>query len=386
MLLSQKPLLARLRHALSLEECGKLRRALLDAVVFFNSSGANVTSYAEFQSPFAAVRPVYRMQNERHLTVFFPHPTATMEVLYKRVAAVLGVPHYNVEAVYHLYAPGAPFANLHLDNFNAALHPHRLYSFTVFLDHMEDGGTVFPLLLKGMNGDDIPASPAAMEENEVDRWQDLLNRSFARQRDGGYAFRILDTENFGRDEKEWHAFARRTVDAARVLCDGGAYTQFPVVPERGTAYMWSNYKTSGEDDVRTIHAGCGSSRSFKMIVTIWIRDAAGPFVEQEAFWDPLDESGGQDFFGLQRRMEQQQLQDFRLYFLQQLYHLQREATFDVEGPEAAERETQAQQQHLWHLQTDPAVWSHQGKQEKLREDLGGYRFFAKKFRAKPHPA
>ena len=47
---------------------------------------------------------------------------------------------HSLKAIYHLYKPNAELANLHLDNFNKYLWPHRFMSASLFLDDYEDGG------------------------------------------------------------------------------------------------------------------------------------------------------------------------------------------------------------------------------------------------------
>lgn len=69
--------------------------------------------------------------------------------------------HSGAQAIYHLYEPGALPANLHLDNFNKFLFPHRYASLSVFFDD-DDGGCAAP-----------PSSVAGSGSFEIDVTSEL---------------------------------------------------------------------------------------------------------------------------------------------------------------------------------------------------------------------
>lgn len=369
-LLSQLPLLARFRHVLDAEECAYLRRIVLDSIVFFNDTSISGEMrhggrMLEFQRE---VTPTYHMPNEMQVSLSFPRPPAVMCRLYERLAQQVGAHTDNIEAIYHLYAPGAMPTNLHLDNFNAALFPHRVASFSVFLEDLEDGGTVFPLLLAGTGGPEAraPASPVALEDEEVARWAARLGNATSPGslglRAGGYADRRVEA-----DEAE--PFLARALAAARVLCSGGRRLQEPAVPERGTAYMWWNTRPDGTEDPRSAHAACGARRDLKVLVTVFVRDAPGPF-GHGGFWDPLverPEVGGAE---TQRRLEMQQFQDFRLFHLERLYHAQGRAVLELAGIEAAGRLVEEQKLHQRALAADEVHHELLRRQDDLRHEHG----------------
>ncbi|CAE7772752.1 unnamed protein product, partial [Symbiodinium pilosum] len=76
--------------------------------------------------------------------------------------------------------PSALPANLHLDNFNKYLWPHRFMSVSLFLDDYEDGGTVFPLLLNTF-GQSVGTNRVASEHHEIEAWQRALNAERTQQ-------------------------------------------------------------------------------------------------------------------------------------------------------------------------------------------------------------
>uniref|UniRef100_A0A7S4V2Q1 Prolyl 4-hydroxylase alpha subunit domain-containing protein n=1 Tax=Alexandrium monilatum TaxID=311494 RepID=A0A7S4V2Q1_9DINO len=340
-LLSRAPVLMRLRGVLDAAECAAVRRLLLDAVLYFNDTWADgtVRPGAERLGLGEAPRPRYRMQQELQLTLFFERPPEVLETLHRRIANVVNVTPAQVEAIYHVYAPGARPSNLHLDNFNAFLYPHRMGSVSVFFDDLEDGGTIFPLLLP--HGDGFgTASEVAWEADEVALWQAQIAESFADPTNiaRGYLCRRVQAE-------ESHPFRRRTFEAALAMCRGGRASQHPVLPERGAAYVWRNFAAGGTDDVRTVHAGCGASESFKTLGTLFLRSGPGPFAEHGAFWDPLEELADPTS-EKQRQVEMLELQHFRLQHLVSLYELQREAEHQLFGVDAAQRLCARQQVHL----------------------------------------
>lgn len=331
--LSHRPWVYRFRNVLDHKQSARVRQLVLDAIVFFNDTARDgaVRPGARALNLGDPRRPRYRMQNERQLSLYFHDPPPVLAELYSRVARIAGVHPSSIEAIYHLYAPGALPANLHLDNFNKFLFPHRFASMSVFFDDAKDGGTVFPLLSR-------PGGPAvATEDAEVAAWHDLINSTRMDPASDGYAFRRVD-------EDERHAFRRRALNTAVEMCRAGRAAQEPVVPVRGSAYMWKNYLDNGEDDVRTIHAGCGSSADFKILGTFFVRDWPGPFQEHITFWDALD-TREEYIDELQRQLEVQYLHSFRLRHLKDLYRQQREVMYELLGDRGAAWQAARQQLH-----------------------------------------
>lgn len=263
-----------------------------------------------------------------------------MMELYRRIGKLVQVDPSNLEAIYHLYAPGAEPANIHLDNFNKFLFPHRYASISMFFEDQEEGATVFPLLRAT---DQSPASPVATAQDDIMAWHSLINATRMEPGSDGYAYRRVDGS-------EWHPFRRHAFQAALAMCRGGHETQGPVFPEKGTAYMWKNYLTNGEDDLRTIHAGCGSTTEFKILGTFFLRDWPGPYQEHSSFWDLQEEnekeSGMDEVEELRRLVEMSSLQSFRIRHMEELYAEQRKIAKELQGPRAAERLLQQQKQHL----------------------------------------
>lgn len=254
-----------------------------------------------------------------------------MNQLIERVGKIAGVHPNNVEPIYHLYVPATLPSNLHLDNFNKYLFPHRYLSVSLFLDDHEDGGTVFPLMLDSF-GDTGGSTTLALDNDEVQKWQWVLNEERLQQvrnDSEAYAHRRVDLD-------EPMGFRHRLLEAAQLMCRSGRMAQMPVLPEKGTMYLWFNYLPNGEDDVRSIHAGCSSSVSYKMLGAFFLRDAAGPFPEHDSFWHP-SKVRQQANDELQRQVEMMAVNAFRFDHIAALFNMERHAVFELHGAAEAVR-------------------------------------------------
>ena len=186
------------------------------------------------------------MQNREQLSLYFENPPPIMQELYSRIAKLQNIHVSNIEAIYHLYAPGGQAANLHMDNFNKFLFPHRFASSSMFFDDYEDGGTVFPLLVPQDPEKDLLNTSVAADTAEVMRWHAQINAS--RETDdphSNFAGRRVMAD-------ETDAFRRRALQEARERCSRAGSARDPVTPKRGSVYIWRNYLANGEDDVRSI--------------------------------------------------------------------------------------------------------------------------------------
>ncbi|CAE7224010.1 unnamed protein product [Symbiodinium natans] len=337
-MLSLNPKVLRIRNMLTHKECALLRWLMLEAVIYFGDSSEFVFTRPgalNASSGFGRLgkRPLLRMQDTDQLSFYFPEPPDFLVAMMERVAQTFGVHPNNVEAIYHLYLPSAMPANLHLDNFNKYLWPHRFQSVSLFLDDYEDGGTVFPLLLDtfGRAGK-VSHMGVAAEHDEVLAWQQALNDS-RNQRV------TSDTEAYVHrrvDSNEPSEFRQRVLEAARDMCRHGRAAQAPVLPERGTLYLWFNYLENGEDDVRTIHAGCSSSKEYKMIGTMFLRDGSGPFREHDSFWD-FSVGRAHEAEEIRRRLEMVAVARFRFDHIAALFNLERQSVFELHGGAEAVR-------------------------------------------------
>ncbi|CAJ1364982.1 unnamed protein product [Effrenium voratum] len=135
------------------------------------------------------------------------------------------------------------------------------------------------------------------------------------------------------------------------MCRHGRAAQMPVLPEKGTMYLWFNYLQNGEDDVRTIHAGCSARNDYKMLGAFFLRDASGPFREHEAFWHPFQRREHQ-VQETQRQMEIITVQKFRLNHIAALFELERKAVFELHGGQAAVRLASFHQEYARRLLHD----------------------------------
>lgn len=365
-ILAEAPWVARVRNILSAKESALVRRLVYDAVVYFNDTSATheVRQGARALNPGSTLRPRYRMQNERQLSLYFERPPEVMMELYRRVGRVINIDPSNMEAIYHLYAPGALPANVHMDNFNKLLFPHRFASLSVFFEDLEDGGTVFPLYEQRQTAEDEPeALPIAVERQEVARWHGLVNATRMDPYSDGYAYRRVES-----DESDW--FRRRTFEVAGAMCRGGRSKQGLVIPERGTMYIWKNYLANGEDDVRTMHAGCGASKSMKILGTLFMRDWPGPYQEHNSFWDPLIQREDR-VEELQRELEGNALQSFRIRNLKELYEQQRKAMAELQGPRAAAWLQNKQRKHLDSLMEEQVDEDSRARIEAMADRYSG---------------
>ncbi|CAE7768074.1 unnamed protein product [Symbiodinium sp. CCMP2456] len=351
-LLSVRPKVLRISNMFTHKECALLRWLMLEALIYFGDSSEMVTTRpgsVNSSSGFGNLgkRPLMRMQDPDQLSFYFQEPPDFMIAMMQRVGAMVGVHPNNVEAIYHLYKPNAELANLHLDNFNKYLWPHRFMSASLFLDDYEDGGTtgtegtVFPLFLDTISGDgEVGVSSVAQEHDEVRAWQRALN-------DAPMHSVASDTEAYAHrrvDSREPGEFRQRVLQAAKDMCRLGRPAQIPVLPAKGTMYLWFNYLDNGEDDVRTIHAGCSSSASYKMIGTMFLRDGSGPFREHDSFWNPAvkKEDEAEE---ARRTIEATQASHFRFHHIPALFDLERQSVFELHG--GAEAVRLARFQHLY---------------------------------------
>eukprot|EP00439_Symbiodinium_sp_Y106_P075152 s416_g14.t2 len=370
------------QHGMSLSR--KLREAprRLEALIYFGDSSEMVTTRPGFvnsSSGFGNLgkRPLMRMQDPDQLSFYFQEPPDFMIAMMQRVGTMFGVHPNNVEAIYHLYKPNAELANLHLDNFNKYLWPHRFMSASLFLDDYEDGGTVFPLS-RGTHcpalrptcglifaprcccGDgDVGVSSVAQDHDEVRAWQRALN-------DARMHRVASDTEAYAHrrvDSREPGEFRQRVLQAAKDMCRLGRPAQIPVLPAKGTMYLWFNYLDNGEDDVRTIHAGCSSSASYKMIGTMFLRDGSGPFREHDSFWNPTVKKGD-EAEEVRRTIEATQASHFRFSHIAALFDLERQSVFELHG--GAEAVRLARFQHRY-----TAVLIQQEADERLYSQYAG---------------
>lgn len=312
-----------------------MRGLIVDAIAYFNDTSIDGRTRVGAKEIDENYRPKFRMNNAQQLSLYFPNPPPIMVKLYNRLSFLIQVHANNIEAIYHVYAPRTLPINLHMDNFNRFLYPHRYGSVSMFFDEMKDGGTVFPLLACQLQG----FSNFGREHQQIERWHYLVNASRMDPdgRDGGYSFRRVESD-------EADPFRKKTLDMAIEMCENGRAAQQPVVPEMGTAYMWRNYDRKGEDDVRTVHAGCGSSQGLKIIGTFFIRDGPGPFQEQSNFWDlwePVKDLEEEN----RRLVEAQSLHYFRLNHMHLLYSSQREVARILGGEKAANELEQMQTKH-----------------------------------------
>ncbi|CAE7376842.1 unnamed protein product [Symbiodinium sp. CCMP2592] len=385
-LLSVRPKVLRITHMFTPKECALLRWLMLEALIYFGDSSEMVTTRpgsVNSSSGFGNLgkRPLMRMQDPDQLSFYFqetkrfcgvglgcqisidvpqPEPPDFMIAMMQRVGTMVGVHPNNVEAIYHLYKPNAELANLHLDNFNKYLWPHRFMSASLFLDDYEDGGTVFPLFLDTISGDgDVGVSSVAQEHDEVRAWQRALN-------DARMHRVASDTEAYAHrrvDSGEPGEFRQRVLQAAKDMCRLGRPAQIPVLPAKGTMYLWFNYLDNGEDDVRTIHAGCSSSASYKMIGTMFLRDGSGPFREHDSFWNPtvkkVDKAEE-----VRRTIEATQASHFRFSHIAALFDLERQSVFELHGGAEAVRLARFQ-----HLYTDVLI--QQEADERLYSQYAG---------------
>ncbi|CAK9067302.1 Uncharacterized protein SCF082_LOCUS34089, partial [Durusdinium trenchii] len=342
-LLSVSPKIIRFRGLLSAQECALIRFLMLEALIYFGDTspwvalrpGADVLQNAseEMHQRFGdlGARPLLRSQDSGHLSFYFIEPPDFMVRMIQRVAKMSGVHPNNVEPIYHIYVPGSVPANLHLDNFNKYLFPHRHLSVSLFLDDYEDGGTVFPLLLDSFGGTG-GSSLLALEHEEIESWQRVLNEERMLQvaNDAhAYAHRRVD-------KNEDNSFRHRVLKEAQEMCRRGRTAQIPVLPEKGTMYLWFNYLSNGEDDVRSLHAGCSSSTGYKMIGAFFLRDGSGPFREHDSFWHPV-QPRKHEVDELQRQMEMITVLGFRFDHIAALFNLERQAVFELLGAQAAVR-------------------------------------------------
>eukprot|EP00929_Paragymnodinium_shiwhaense_P084345 TRINITY_DN45090_c0_g1_i2.p2 TRINITY_DN45090_c0_g1~~TRINITY_DN45090_c0_g1_i2.p2 ORF type:complete len:398 (+),score=83.14 TRINITY_DN45090_c0_g1_i2:181-1374(+) len=357
--LSDHPVMVRVRGALSHEEADALKLALVDAIVFFNDSNPT-TGWRRPGSTLPEQRgmPRYRLQSQGQVSFHFAQPTKEMHAMYHRLADMSQISVNNVEAIYHMYLPGYLPTNLHLDNFNSLLFPHRVSSFSVFFDDLPDGGTVFPLaLVDGSVPDHIVANDAA-----VKKWHERLNLSRMDPGSAAYAYRRVEAD-------ETDAFRREVMEKALQMCRGGGAMQFPVVPEKGTAYYWRNYLANGEDDPRAIHAGCGASTEVKMMATLFLRDGPGPFDEHQAFWSPHEEV--QDEINERfRAVEMQGLQVFRLMALRRLYTIQQDVAEANGGYEAQQAVAHRLYYHWESLVQDSVLDAVEAERRRQRMTYG----------------
>merc|ERR1711924_329555 len=153
------------------------------------------------------------------------------------------------------------------------------------------------------------------------------------------------------DGNEHNAFRRSVLHAAMDMCKGGGALQAPAIPQKGTAYFWRNHHWNGEDDVRSIHAGCGAAASIKTMATVFFRDGPGPFEEQSGFLSPheaYEDASGETF----RQIQLQGIQLFRLRCLQRLYEMQQEGAELQGGPDAREVVRALQEKHWESLLED----------------------------------
>eukprot|EP00913_Durusdinium_trenchii_P031578 g29570.t1 len=273
-------------------------------------------------------RPLLRSQDSGHLSFYFIEPPDFMVRMIQRVAKMSGVHPNNVEPIYHIYVPGSVPANLHLDNFNKYLFPHRHLSVSLFLDDYEDGGTVFPLLLDSFGPS---AAHRRVDKNEDNSFRHrVLKEAQEMCRRGRTAQIPVLPEKLG------------STIRARVRCRRGrsVNSNCDVAPQRlirkGTMYLWFNYLSNGEDDVRSLHAGCSSSTGYKMIGAFFLRDGSGPFREHDSFWHPV-QPRKHEVDELQRQMEMITVLGFRFDHIAALFNLERQAVFELLGAQAAVR-------------------------------------------------
>eukprot|EP00928_Gymnodinium_smaydae_P055198 TRINITY_DN38794_c0_g1_i1.p1 TRINITY_DN38794_c0_g1~~TRINITY_DN38794_c0_g1_i1.p1 ORF type:complete len:370 (-),score=61.95 TRINITY_DN38794_c0_g1_i1:130-1239(-) len=301
-LISQAPGLTIMRSFASERECRMLVAHLAEAVL-----ALNVTQYT-IEKRRHAYR--YRMMDESRVAVQFKDaPPAILRLLTARAADLLGVPLENVETLLSLSGPslyGAALTNVHLDNYDASVWPHRVSSMSVFLSDVEGGPTVFPLALPHPGVSNCSAiSPSAAEHTSVSTWQRQLNDVRMQSNVvGAWGRRVerADADPFrARVFSDAEALCRQSSGAERseklTGCERARASLFRA--RVGEAYAWKNYDRFGEDDVRAMHGGCSPLVGLKPLLTFFARDAGGPFGEQEGFWDqPVEDPEVLEFFHL----------------------------------------------------------------------------------------
>lgn len=195
-------------------------------------------------------------------------------------------------------------------------------SASVFFDTLEDGGTVFPLL-NLTSGDKIEGtSDLTLSFTELAYWQSSLGKLHVDP--NGYGLRRVDAGSS-------HPFQVRAWETAQAMCNGGAAKQRPVTPRQGSVYIWNNHLSNGVDDLRAIHAGCGSKKHMKVMGTFFIREGPGPFPENKDWWDPAGPELPFITDELKRQTDALVVQNFRLKHLNYLYEDLLDIAFELGG-------------------------------------------------------